>query len=117
MIQNNDVYETSLKLIFFEDPIFETYQKQFDQIFSEPRYVDIRKNLSYFSSLYKKIAAEKKPLADYLVPPKKGTPASARLDKEDFTAFYFKFYQYVARQQKAVDAQLAALHVRPHDGL
>ncbi len=116
VVQNNDVYETKLKLIFFEDPIFEPYQKQFDAIFSEPRYVDIRKNLLYFSGLYKKIEAEKKPVTDYYTPPKKGTPVMP-LDKADFAAFYAKFYQYIGRQRKAVDAELADLHAHTEDAL
>ncbi|MBV8653817.1 MAG: hypothetical protein JO255_20325, partial [Alphaproteobacteria bacterium] len=94
VIQNNDIYETKLKLIFFEDPIFEPYQKQFDRIFTEPRYVDIRKNLVYFSSLYQKIEAERKPVTDYFTPAPKGAPTPP-LDKADFTAFYDKFYQYI----------------------
>jgi hypothetical protein len=61
-----------MNVIFFESPILETYQRQFDAIFTDPRYADLSKNLGYFSDLYKKIKAEKKPVTDYFVPPKKG---------------------------------------------
>ena len=36
----NDVYDTQLKLIFYDEPLLGHYQGWFDQIFAEPRYTD-----------------------------------------------------------------------------
>ena len=49
----NEVYETDLKLIFFDDPVFGHYQGRFDAIFRDPRYFDIARNLDYFAQLYR----------------------------------------------------------------
>ena len=56
-IQSNEVYNTDLRLIFYDEPTFGHYQKWFDHIFAEPRYTDFRANLNYFSALYASILA------------------------------------------------------------
>ncbi len=56
---DNDVYDSQLNLIFYDDPVLGSYKKHFYEIFSDPRYTDLRANLSYFSALYRKIEAEK----------------------------------------------------------
>jgi hypothetical protein len=57
-IQPNEVYETHLRLIFYDDPLlFGHYQQWFDAIFADPRYTDLRANLRHFSALYSSILA------------------------------------------------------------
>ena len=51
-VQPNDLYNTHLRLIFYDEPIFGHYQERFDRIFAEPRYTDLAANLAYFSQLY-----------------------------------------------------------------
>ena len=51
-VQPNELYNTHLRLIFYDEPIFGHYQERFDRIFAEPRYTDLAANLTYFSQLY-----------------------------------------------------------------
>jgi hypothetical protein len=51
-IQPNEVYNTHLRLIFYDEPTFGHYQRWFDAIFGDPRYTVLRANLQYFSGLY-----------------------------------------------------------------
>src|SRR5713226_3652816 len=48
-VHSNEVYDTDLSLIFYDDPITGRYRRRFDRIFTEPRYTDLRANLSYFA--------------------------------------------------------------------
>lgn len=52
-VQPNDIYNTHLRLIFYDEPVFGHYQKWFDRIFADPRYTDLAANLAYFSQLYR----------------------------------------------------------------
>ena len=56
-MQPNEIYNTHLRLIFYDEPVFGHYQKRFDRIFAEPRYTDLAANLAYFSQLYTAILA------------------------------------------------------------
>jgi hypothetical protein len=51
-IQPNEVYNTHLRLIFYDEPTFGHYQQRFDAIFSDPRYTDMHANQRHFSALY-----------------------------------------------------------------
>ena len=82
----NEVYDTDLKLIFYDEPNFGSYQTRFNAIFREPRYRDARANLEHFSALYAGIEAAQ-------------APAAAEVDAA--------FYHLVAAQRAAVDAALA----------
>lgn len=101
-IQDNDIYDTDLRLIFYDDPIFGAYQRRFDTIFTEPRYTDIRANLRYFADLYRKIAAERRPLASYLT-------SLTGPQRQAFADFYQRFYDRIGQETAVVGTQLAAL--------
>ena len=92
---DNDVYDTNLKLIFFDDPTFGHYQERFDKIFSTPRYYDEAANRAYFKDLYKRIADDRKPVGWWLARP--GLIAHSK--RSDFQTFYNRFYDYVQEQQ------------------
>jgi hypothetical protein len=62
VIQPNEVYNTNLRLIFYDDPVFGHYQPRFDKIFSDPRYTDLQTNLRHFSALYRTILAAPPPV-------------------------------------------------------
>jgi hypothetical protein len=99
VIPDNDVYETRSDLIFYDIP-YGPYQTAFRDIFSAPRYVSPRANLAYFLWLYGKIEAEKKPLAAY---------AEARGDdRENFTTFYHRYYDYIDRMRSETERKLNA---------
>ncbi|MGH7032432.1 MAG: hypothetical protein ACREFL_01720, partial [Stellaceae bacterium] len=101
-IEDNDIYDTDLKLIFYDDPVFGSYQRRFDAIFAQPRYTDIVANLRYFAALYRRIDAERRPLAEAL-------ENGHESDRAAFSAFYRRFYAYVDHESAEVDARLAAL--------
>jgi len=93
--RDNDVYDTDLGLIFFDQPLLGDYQPRFDKIFSTPRYYDLDANHAYFEDLYKRIAANRKPVEWWLT---RLGPAS-RSRRQDFRKFYDRYYAYVREQQ------------------
>jgi hypothetical protein len=103
--QANEVYDTDLHLIFYDDPIFGDYRRHFSEIFAAPRYTDLEANLQHFAALYRKIEEERRPLAAFLAAHAEA-PASER---ETLVRFYRGYYRYIARAAATVAAQLAEL--------
>ena len=58
-VRRNDVYNTKLRLIFYDEPTFGHYQEHFDAIFKDPRYTSLRANLNSFAALYDAILARR----------------------------------------------------------
>jgi hypothetical protein len=108
-VQDNEVYDTDLALIFYETPIFSAYDKHFDQIFAEPRYFDLRANLQYFADLYGRIERERRPVGSFLA----GRGAVATAKRDELARFHARYYRYVARQEARVSAGLASLPPLP----
>ncbi len=89
--QPNAVYETELKLIFYDEPLLGPYQGWFDQVFSQPRYTDATANQDDFAARARRIAAARKPLAWWLArAPYAGDPAG-------FARVYDRFYALMDR--------------------
>jgi hypothetical protein len=101
----NEVYDTDLRIIFYDDPITATYQRRFNEILTEPRYFSLRDNLIYFAALYDRIARERKSLDWYLA---KRTEDSEQ-DRNEFKLFYEKYYDYIGRQTQLVARQIALM--------
>jgi len=103
--QQNDLYDTDLRLIFYDDPIFGSYSPRFDRIFSEPRYTDLEANLQHFAALYRRIEQQRQPLAAFVARhhPSNGT------ERQQLTRFYDRYYRYMARSAALVSAQRAVL--------
>jgi len=59
--QPNDVYDSDLELIFYDEPVFGLYAPHFRQIFTEPRYTDLGANLRHFAMLYAQAPAPGRP--------------------------------------------------------
>ncbi len=92
---DNDVYDTNLDLIFFDDPIFGHYAPRLDKIFSSPRYYDLRANRAYFDAFYRRIAVDRRPVGWWLARPGLIAPG----ERNDFRQFYERFYAYIRQQQ------------------
>jgi hypothetical protein len=92
-VQPNDIYNTHLRLIFYDEAIFGHYQQWFDRIFAEPRYTDLAANLSYFSKSYTAILA-KRTMPD---------TTDRRAD------FYRRYNDTIAREKAKVDSTLVRL--------
>jgi hypothetical protein len=103
--QPNEVYDTDLKLIFYDDPITGRYQRRFDAIFGNPRYFDLEQNLAYFADRYRQLSADRQPLDTWLAQDEFRAPAA----RQRFTDFYHQFYAYVDKERVAVAANLTRL--------
>ena len=101
-VPQNDVYDTNLRLIFYDEPIFGHYQERFDRIFSEPRYTDLRANLNHFAALYSTILSQP-------FPSETGMSANANARR----AFYLKYRDTIVREKAKLDAALGVLWVAP----
>ena len=87
-LRPNEVYDTDVKLVFYDEPNIGRYQPRFDRIFSEPRYTDPAANAAYFDALYRTAAARQRPLAEWV----------ARGHTEpDFPAVYAAYAAFIAR--------------------
>ena len=93
VVQPNDIYDTHLRLIFYDEPVFGPYQRWFDRMFAEPRYTDLTSNLRHFSALYAAILAKPR------------MPESSA----DRTVFDRLYYDAIGREKSKVDATLARL--------
>lgn len=85
----NEVYETSLKMIFYDEPMFGVYQPRFDRIFSEPRYLDAGANRAYFAGLARTSEAARQPLQWWLA------REPYRSDPNGFGLVYAAYYKMV----------------------
>ncbi len=88
----NEVYETELKLIFYDAPPFGPYQGWFDAIFDDPAALDIRRNGAAFAAAYRDAEAARRPLAWW-------QERSPYAEDPAFPAFYDKFYHTVAQER------------------
>ena len=103
--QDNDMYDTDLSLIFYDQPLLGPYQSRFERIFAEPRYTDLRANLQHFANLYDKIRQQRQPFGAFLARQRvSGSPREA-----DLARFYARYYEYIGRMSAGVRAELGSL--------
>jgi hypothetical protein len=111
--QPNEVYETELKLVFYDEPHFGPYRGWLNAILADPRYFDLERNLRYFAARYRQLQASQQPLAWWLAQDEFRGASSAAF----ITAFHARFYIALDREIEAIDAHLARLQrVRAIDG-
>lgn len=84
--QPNDVYDTELKMIFYDEPMFGSYQGWFDRIFSDPSYTDAAANRTRFAATARRVLAERKPLDWWL------ERRPFHTDPVGFTPVYDRYY-------------------------
>ena len=84
--QPNDVYDTDLKIVFYDEPMFGSYQGWFDRIFSDPSYTEPAPNRARFGVTARQRLAERKPLDWWL----ERRPYHA--DAAGFAAVYDRYY-------------------------
>lgn len=82
----NEVYETDLKLVFFDDPNFGPYQGWFDSIFADPGQLDPAANAVRFATAAGSARAARRTLAWW-------TAQRPYADDPEFPAFYEGFYR------------------------
>lgn len=108
----NEIYDTDVKLAFYEDPILQLYQHRFDAIFDKPRYFETEQNLQHFAALYRQMGAERQPLATLLA---KASFNSAA-ERQQFSEFYARLYSYVDHERETVAANLSQMNVASRSG-
>ena len=86
----NEVYDTDLAMIFYDDPVLGSYQSWNDQIFADPRYTDPAANQAYVAAAARQAETVKKPLDWWLA------REPYRSDKPGFTLIYDRFYALMA---------------------
>jgi hypothetical protein len=101
-VLENEVYNTHLRLIFYDDPTFGHYQQRFDRIFAESRYTDLTANLRYFSGLYSTILNTKREDTVREI----GVGADRR-------GFLARYRDVIAGEKTKADAALARLSGSP----
>ena len=89
--QPNEVYDTELKMIFYDEPILGSYQPRFDRIFSDPRYTDAARNRAHFARLARAAQAARRPLDWWLA------RAPYRADPDGFSLVYDRFHRLMDR--------------------
>lgn len=87
----NDLYETGLKLIFYDEPMFGHYQADSDRIFATPRYTDPAANRAYFAGLARARLAARIPLDVWLA------QSGYAADRVAFTGIYERYYELMTR--------------------
>ena len=87
----NEVYETSLKLVFYDDPVLGSYAKDFDRIYAESRTTDMQANRAYFGRLARAARADRKPLGWWLA----RSPFDR--DPDGFSSVYTRYYSLMDR--------------------
>jgi hypothetical protein len=95
---DNLLYETELRLIFYDEPLFGHYEEWFRRIESEPRYTDLRADVEYYRALYAQIETERRPLAWWLA----NHPVLR--SEADFPSFYARYYEEIERAVAALSA-------------
>jgi hypothetical protein len=108
VIRENDVYDTDLALIFYDEPLLARYENWSNEIFKNPRYFDLRANLFHFSDVYARMYSERRPIAAYLT----AHPDWSAADRERFAEFYGRFYAAVDRDRLATSRALERLGSR-----
>ncbi len=103
----NEVYDTDLALIFYDDPVTGRYQRRFDAIFADPRNLSVTQNLQYFAALYRRMEADRKPLDTWLARSEFRDPE----ERQRFTDFYRRFYAYLDHERIEIAANLKRLAV------
>jgi hypothetical protein len=100
VVQDNDIYETQLRLIFYDDPTFGSYDRHFREIFSQPRYTDVAANLRYMRDRFRAASAQRAAQAD-------------ATDGSEFAVFTRRFYDHLDREAAMIDAQLSEIAAPP----
>jgi hypothetical protein len=95
---DNQLYNTDLPLIFYDDPVFGSYEGWYRQIAAKPRYTDLDDNLRHFRALYAQIATDRRPLGWWLT-----THPELRREP-DFPAFYHRYYAQIERSAASIPA-------------
>ncbi len=101
--QPNEVYETGLKLIFYDAEFVGPYQGWFDAIQADPTQYEPQRNRAWVAAQHRLALARRQPLAWWLRQP--GIP-----DRDRFAVTYHRFYSLLEHAVAAAAPAPTALH-------
>ncbi|MBI4695218.1 MAG: hypothetical protein HY749_14465 [Gammaproteobacteria bacterium] len=111
ILRPNEVYDDESRSIFYDLTPTRSFQRRFDEILSEPRYLRLRDNLAYFAARYRHILAARQPLAQYLA--RRQGASTSELD--EFREFYRRYYEYIEKEVSEVASMMAVLQYTEPD--
>jgi hypothetical protein len=103
VVHDNALYDTDLALVFYDEPLFGSYESWYRQMASDPRYTDLRTDLDAYRALYARTEAERRPLAWWVQhhPELRGNP--------QFPVFYDRYYSAIGKAARASQSASALL--------
>lgn len=101
MTRDNALYDTDVRLIFYDEPVFGPYERWYRRIVAQKRYTDPRANLRYFADLYARSETTLQPLAWW----RDAHPGLA--SERDFVAFLARYRDEIARRSASVAREMA----------
>jgi hypothetical protein len=104
-VPQNEVYNTKLRLIFYDEPVFGHYQQHWDAIFREKRYTDLGANLGYFATLYSGILSNQ--------PGRFPPETSMSSNTDDRAAFLVAYRRAIAQEKAKLDGVMPPRRVAP----
>jgi len=105
----NDLYDTDVKLIFYDSLILGSYQRQFDRIATERRYTDLAENLRYFAGIYRRTIAERRSADWWRI--RAGLPSA---DAASFVLFKQRYDEHTDRINEQLERARLALQQGTH---
>jgi hypothetical protein len=100
----NDVYDTDVSLIFYDIPVFGSFEEYFDRIAADRRYTVLADNLRHFAAVYARINAQWRPAEWWLA--RAGLPP---WDVASFVTFYQRYHDHIVRMKDRANLALRVL--------
>ncbi len=101
VILDNDVYDTDLSLIFYDEPLVGRYARRFAEIFGSPRYFDLKANLRHFQAEYARLR-DGAGLASLLAT----HPGWSLHERALFSQFFFRVHELAAQAAQTASGAL-----------
>lgn len=102
----NEVYETELKLVFYDEPHVGPYRGWLNTILADSRRSDLGHNLLYFQALYRQLQAARQPLDAWLA---RAEVRQVSANAATATAFHAQFHDALDREVEAISLHLERL--------
>jgi hypothetical protein len=100
----NDVYETALKLVFYDEPHLGPYRGWLEAILTDPRRINLERNLEDFATRYRQVRSTRPPVAWWLA-----QAALRNAEPADAAAFHARFYAALDQGIIDIDRRLVEL--------
>ncbi len=89
----NEVYETELSLLFYDEWVLDRYQRRFDRIFATPRYTDAAANAAHVVAVHAQLRRDWRPVEWWLA----RRPFASAATRAAFAEFHARLLQHVSQ--------------------